>query len=92
MAGGHLRPQTKRAARRTAPTGVQRHIGILTIRTVILAEVQIAVINLSDKGQLVKFFIGERRTFEIVMDLSVLAIADTADVLPVPSLGNLFHE
>ena len=91
MPGRHLRPQAERTARRAAAAGVERNVRILAIGAVVFAEVQVTGVDASDERQGVQLVVGQRGPFQIVVDPPVPAVADAADVRPVPSFGDLLH-
>ncbi len=66
-----LRPQAERAHRRAAARGVERNVRIQQERNVVAREIEIALVDLGDPGQLVQIF--DDGAFGIVNDVAVLA-------------------
>ena len=91
MPGRHLRPEAERTAGRTPAAGIERDVGILAVRAVVFAEVQVAGVDVGDERQSVQLVVGQRGPLQIVVNPPVAAVADAADVRPLPPFGHLFH-
>ncbi len=85
MARMRLRPQAERAHRRTAARGVEGNVRVQQERNVIPAEVQIALVDLRNPGQLVEIL--DVAAFRIVNVRAVLAVADAGKILERRALG-----
>ena len=91
MPGRHLRPETERTAGRAPAAGIERNVGILAVGAVVFAEVQVAGVDFGDERQGVQLVVGQRGPLKIVVNPTVAAVADTADVRPILPFGHLFH-
>src|SRR6516164_6041940 len=83
-----LRPQAKGAFRAAAAPGVERQIGVLQIADKIVLDPQVALVDLTDEGQLVHVF--EDCTIAIVgYSAAAVAPAQPVDRSEGPTVGNL---
>ena len=86
MAGVRLRPQAERAHRRAAARGVERDERIQQERNVVAREVEIALVDLGDPGQLIQI-LDERRLPGLWTMLPSLAEADAGQLFERLALG-----
>ncbi len=88
---GHLRPQAEGAARRASAPGVHRNVGIMAVGTVVAQVVEVLFVDFGYERQLSRSSLVRIGRSGIVLDQSIAAIADAADLVPVHPLGHLDH-
>src|SRR2546429_6825149 len=80
MSRNRLRPHAEGAKRRASARGVKRHVGVQQERHVVAFDFQVALVNVRGERQRVQPFRVQLRTFGVVHDLSVFAVADTENL------------
>src|SRR5690349_20480884 len=87
MAAHRLRPEAVGAARLAAAPGVERHIRVLQIADEVILDLEVALVDLADEGQLVHVL--EDGALGIVHDgAGIIAIAEAVDAVEAAPLGD----
>src|SRR5256885_14284511 len=88
MAAHRLRPQAEGAARLAAATGIDRDIGMLEVADEVILDLEVALIDLGDEGQLVHVL--EDGAVPIMGDRAGdIAIGNPVDFVEGEPVGNL---